>query len=388
MPGCHACRLCRSSCIDSLRLYNASGSCNEIYNITKKFFHIKYLDHGPKDSTAVLCMECWRNISDFNSFQQTVTILHDNLVNDEVQTVNEPNISRVQEPADGIEIPDALDEFMEETDRLEVPSTAGFGSGQLIVTDSGIQFLSQTAPATDIIPVVSGGLQYVENAEAQVQQAIVIDDEPSGSDEDVFVVNELDQWEHQSVNSISSTEDSNDQLTVLRKRSRTSENPSPALTSQYSKSMAEGNAILAEWRPFLDCYVCRKKFPDFAAIKQHFKMEHYSNDFFIECCGRKIKYRFRLVEHALIHVNPKAFQCQYCQKCLANKNSLLSHKHFLHFDQLTDDEKKQISSVHISICPVCGKSFTYRTGLHAHMRSIHFEEYYKRKASTSITNVP
>uniref|UniRef100_A0A1I8P0R8 ZAD domain-containing protein n=1 Tax=Stomoxys calcitrans TaxID=35570 RepID=A0A1I8P0R8_STOCA len=239
MPGCHACRLCRSSCNDSLRLYNASGSCNEIYNITKKFFHIKYLDHGPKDSTAVLCMECWRNISDFNSFQQTVTILHDNLVNDEVQTVNEANISRVQEPADGIEIPDALDEFMEETDQLEVPSTAGFGSGQLIVTDSGIQFLSQAAPATDIIPVVSGGLQYVENAEAQVQQAIVIDDEPSGSDEDVFVVNELDQWEHQSVNSISSTEDSNDQLTVLRKQSRTSENPSPALTSQYSKSMAE-----------------------------------------------------------------------------------------------------------------------------------------------------
>ncbi|XP_058980866.1 serendipity locus protein delta-like [Musca domestica] len=77
MSNSNICRLCRTFCDDSIRLFNVHGDTTEIYIIALKFFHPMFfeVDTGIQTSTAVLCADCWHHISSFNNFQQTVVLI-------------------------------------------------------------------------------------------------------------------------------------------------------------------------------------------------------------------------------------------------------------------------------------------------------------------------
>ncbi|XP_013104913.1 transcription factor grauzone-like [Stomoxys calcitrans] len=384
MAGSNVCRLCRSSCNDSIRLRDSSGRCNGVYNITKKYFNPKYLDveRGCSTPNAVLCMECWRHISGFNSFQQTILLLLDNLHNDGGQPEEEnltsqefinANSLKVEEPSDVITIADDADE--NEPSSFEVNSVAGFGAGQLVVTDCAVQF------STDVGNIEqnaagSNGIEYPDEVDPQTREPYDIDDDFEAAGGDVFIVDEFDNWEPEAADSVSSTDDGNGELVELRTRSESPGNSSPFTSWKdvKKKTNSEIDATIAQWKPLLTCYVCSAQFSQFCDVRTHFNQKHPQKEFYISCCGRKIKYRFRVEEHAIYHLNPQAYQCSLCGRCFSAKSTLEAHEHFQH-----SIKKKDSASSYTAKCTVCPKTFTYRTGVYHHMKAYHPEEFAKRK---------
>uniref|UniRef100_A0A1I8Q1K7 C2H2-type domain-containing protein n=1 Tax=Stomoxys calcitrans TaxID=35570 RepID=A0A1I8Q1K7_STOCA len=377
MSGTNVCRLCRSSCNDSIRLRDANGRCNEVYNIAKKYFKPKYLDveRGCSTPNAVLCMECWRHITGFNSFHQTIQLLLDNLHNDEEQTVEEESTSqeflnaKVEESSEVITITDDFDENDAATTSTTNPM-AGFSAGQLVVTDCAVQFSTDVG---DILENTSGSnvIKSTEDIVPQIEEPYDIDDDFEAEGGDVFIVDEFDNWDPEAVDSVSSTDN---QLVELTNRPGSPENSSSHSGTKERKTTSEIDATIAKWRPQLECHVCSGKFPTFSDVKKHFGQEHPGKEFYIACCGRKIKYRFRVEEHAAFHINPQAFQCQLCGRCFSAKCSLDGHHHFQH-----SLKNKNSVDTFLDKCHFCPKTFTYRTGVYQHMRAYHAEELAKRR---------
>ncbi|XP_075155431.1 transcription factor grauzone-like [Haematobia irritans] len=365
------CRLCRKNCNDSLRLRDAKGAPNEIYKITKQYFHQKYLEVERRSANpiAVLCMECWRHVSSFNTFQQSILLLLDNLVIDDDQTtiVNsmpeatrvslETSSIKVEEPTDVITIQDE-----EPIEIKPIPSNVP-GSGQLIVTDCAIQFSTNVGMMEEEYNSTSNNLEFKGNFQPAEEEVYDMEDDVEGSGEcDVFVVNEYEKYQQEALDSISSTYGINDQL-----------RDSPEFSEMSRKSSDEMDMIIAKWKPLLDCYLCHEQFRNFLTVKRHFKREHPNDEFYISCCDRKIKYRYRLEEHATFHLDPTSLQCKDCGKCFTAKANLDEHMHYQH-----SVKQKNNGYQYIEKCLICSKVFTYRTGVYQHMKIRHPKEFAQR----------
>ncbi|XP_075155429.1 uncharacterized protein LOC142228795 isoform X3 [Haematobia irritans] len=360
------CRLCRKSSNDSLRLCDAKGNPNKIYNITKKYFHEKYLKAERRSSNpiSVLCMECWRHISDFNTFQQTVLLLLDNLISEEEQPaspITEPTVSqvfletssiKVEESTNVITIPDDPEDEL-----IEVKPTPSndLGLGQLIVTDCSIQFSTSMENNGESTHYYNG-FQINENIESQENgEAYHMEDTTAGGGDDHFILHEYDEKFEQE------THDSDGSNYLLSEQK----------DSQERKSSSEMDAIIAKWKPYLDCYLCPKKYPNIISVKKHFEKEHPSDEFFIACCGRRIKYRFRLQMHASFHLDPQTVGCKECGKCFKSQTKLDHHVYLTHSDEAKTNN-------YVDKCKICSKSFRYRSGVYQHMKFNHPKEFAQR----------
>ncbi|XP_075158612.1 uncharacterized protein LOC142231842 [Haematobia irritans] len=99
-----------------------------------------------------------------------------------------------------------------------------------------------------------------------------------------------------------------------------------SLKHKVRKSVQEIDAIIAIWKPSLQCRVCKKSFVTFSLLQQHFLDDHPNTEFYVKCCERKYSHRFRLEEHVQRHLNPKTSVCEACGKEFHTKISLNVHK--------------------------------------------------------------
>uniref|UniRef100_A0A1I8MVP8 C2H2-type domain-containing protein n=1 Tax=Musca domestica TaxID=7370 RepID=A0A1I8MVP8_MUSDO len=89
--------------------------------------------------------------------------------------------------------------------------------------------------------------------------------------------------------------------------------------------------IIAQWKPELDCMVCEKPFATYTLLHEHFKDRHqHKHEFYIQCCGLKIKKRGHLAEHIRIHTDKKAFKCTHCKIRCHRKRNLIYHMRKIH----------------------------------------------------------
>ncbi|XP_075158442.1 uncharacterized protein LOC142231708 isoform X2 [Haematobia irritans] len=351
MSGTNSCFLCRNACNDSIRLRDAQGCTNEIYNITTKYFDPKYLkiNVGSVNSIQVLCMECWRHISSFNNFRNSILLMLDNLLNVEYQDdiVKEEFIVN-EDPPDIITIPD---------DGHNDDEPRSCRSDLLHATNSVGEYS---------IEYTANGFHNDQSVGSQENESIDLDnDDDNFESGDVFVVDEFDQDDEW---------DSSDQRKSLYSFGRLIQR---SRERRVKKSGSELDAIIAKWKPLLDCYVCSEKFPNFVAVKVHFEKEHPNDVFYIECCGRKIRYRFRFQEHASIHLNPVEFQCKYCAKCFTSQSTLDGHVNYC------KSKGTDASFTSTRTCPFCYRVFNYRTGVYQHVRRHHPVEFEKRNKRPS-----
>lgn len=375
-------------------------------------------------------MTCWHHISGFNNFQQTVLLLQANL-SKEAKVINEPNRrKRDQGAADTILIDDDDDEDDDVTeiknieliDQVSESSANGFGSGQLIVTDDSVRFETDVGNMSDTIAMA----EDARFALGEGERKVFSQDEEYTTNGDVFIVDEYEDW----ANSDNSMELMPQEAGTLDSRSIVISPERPTI----KKSVKEMDAVIAKWMPILDCHVCTKTYTTFTQIKQHFQEDHPGGEFYVMCCERKLKYRFRAEEHAILHMDPNAFKCSLCDKILKSKNCLKSHMVHIHASEFkhvcetcgkcfrlesalrehrkshtrkpthacrycesmfTDrnglthhikyvhpDEKQEI----IRNCKLCPQTFTYRTGLYHHLMRHHPEEFAKRKRRDPAQN--
>ncbi|XP_073833517.1 uncharacterized protein isoform X2 [Musca autumnalis] len=88
--------------------------------------------------------------------------------------------------------------------------------------------------------------------------------------------------------------------------------------------------IIAQWKPELECMVCKKSFATYTLLHEHFKDRHRHHEFYIQCCDLKIKKRGHLAEHIKIHIDWKAYKCAYCKIRCNRKRNLVYHMKKMH----------------------------------------------------------
>lgn len=292
-------------------------------------------------------MQCWHHISGFNNFQQTVLLLQANLLKDAEQINNSDELKRPRSET----LPDSketivIDDDDDDDDKSllqyssELPTSSGYGNEQFCDTDS----VGYTGNLTDTL-ATSDTAERI-NCELDANQY-----ETSG---DVFIVdelqNEMDNWNDEANNS---SENTHAYITELL---------DAQVPNKVKESLKQSDRIIAKWRPFLECYICSQQFKNYLDIKHHFAQIHTKQEFYISCCSRRLKERFRVVEHARVHLNPQSFKCNFCDKCFTAKNTLYTHLMQLHPNE--DDIYPKCRH----ICNVCGKGFRVPSQLREHIK--------------------
>ncbi|XP_061402135.1 zinc finger protein 567-like [Musca vetustissima] len=409
--GTHICRLCRISCPDSIRLCDATGKTNEIYTIAVKFFHPLFLkadkEHTPNRIVS-LCTKCWQHISAFNNFQQSVLLLHTNL-----QTAADNALARGQ-----LEHSNDDHHIDIKTERIQIDSDDGDdrevsrnhpqnnNTGRLIVNDYAMEFPGATSTNPNISSENDDSVPFA------IENVRHIDEEFSHQSGDVFIVNELNEEMENSCSSY------NDYL-LERRDIQDSSDPGNNINVPYSRKSRlsqnenEIDNIIAKWRPTLQCQYCAETFATFTLLKIHNLNEHPNDEFFIMCCKRKFKVRYRIEEHAIMHLNPEAFKCLLCGKCFTTRFGLVTHMAQNHPGATkwgnTDhvqpnnyrfkcslcgmscaDERalRKHSKMHLSgkqyHCQYCSKSFKLKSGLIRHFALFHPDKPSVQPSSTII----
>uniref|UniRef100_A0A1I8P0V6 C2H2-type domain-containing protein n=1 Tax=Stomoxys calcitrans TaxID=35570 RepID=A0A1I8P0V6_STOCA len=399
MAGPNTCSLCMRSCNSSLRLYDKNGHFNDVYNITIKFFKPEDLgvQHKHTNRIAVLCTECWRQISGFHSFQNTVRLLKANVCNvtekeNDANTVSEmgslkgvkvedslvvcngrekendvfKNV-KVEDAVETITIDDDIADVIEvskesksheislyqdfnnsekslkETFKVEKAPSTNLSSGQIIVTDCEIKFSTNTNHMNASRNVDHSDYEYTDNNQLEQADEIFVADESENGDQD----------------SISSADSLYKPFPGQRKAKRSSK-----------RNSQEPDFVIAKWMPMLDCYVCQAQFPIFSDLKCHMEVKHPANEVYVTCCNRRFKFRCLLEEHAIMHLYPRGFECSQCKNSFRSRSSLAHHKQNIHKGKT-------------SKCQFCSQTFAGRSSLYSHLKQRHAEDYAKRKRRKS-----
>ncbi|XP_054740951.1 transcription factor grauzone-like [Anastrepha obliqua] len=145
----------------------------------------------------------------------------------------------------------------------------------------------------------------------------------------------------------------------------------------------------------LNCFLCQKSLTDFKELKSHFR-EHHQTNGYVKCCGKKLLNRGVLVDHIHVHINPKYFKCQHCEKVLCDRSGLEMHLQYFHGSRertyhcticskgffsrkvLTrhclihaPDEQKNVK------CEQCDKAFCNQYSMKQHLALVHLNLYAK-----------
>ncbi|XP_073829168.1 uncharacterized protein [Musca autumnalis] len=426
MTGSNVCRLCRIYSSDRLRLCNANGNTNEIYSLTIKYFNPAILEIGCENesSMAVLCMQCWHNISGFNNFQQTIELLHANRVR--TTEIDVTSDGQTQPVATSNQNNDFLGQI--EITKKEPNTDPEFVT---ITDDDGGNSNLTTGPAGLVPSSENAGNISLQNTNNAMDFGDEFLEQESGQ---FFVINELnDDFDYLNC----SGDEVLEERCSPHSNDTDNNNISVPASRKDPKYRAEVDAVIAKWRPLLKCEFCPLSFSTFNLLKTHFRAEHPNEEFYILCCGRKLKYRYRAEEHAILHLNPKALQCRLCDKCFSTRFTLVAHitkehpgaelnvgenkddsfkcsicglccgdqatlrehcnihakakRHRCQFCQRSFKKEialtKHVSRSHLDKkkvdygykkCPLCPKMFNYRTGIYHHLRNNHPEEFAKR----------
>ncbi|XP_055541685.1 zinc finger protein 93-like isoform X2 [Wyeomyia smithii] len=138
------------------------------------------------------------------------------------------------------------------------------------------------------------------------------------------------------------------------------------------------------------CAICGSRSDSFSMLWKHFKTQHKQHGYAI-CCGRKFKRKQMLYDHCLLHIDPKSFRCEECDKTFKNHEALEKHNQWVHTPDSEKPFKCSICDVayfkifhlrnhmkyHIALeqktflCQECDKSFGTSLLLRSHQQKIH-----------------
>ncbi|XP_073829162.1 uncharacterized protein isoform X2 [Musca autumnalis] len=401
MSGSKVCRLCRTSCTNSIRLTDASGATNEIYNITIKFFDPMFLEIE-KETTAnqlsLLCMQCWHHISRFNNFQQTVLLLHANLH----KAAESAIVVRGQEEDAGNSIcnTESMSDMEISNAELRIkpdPETITLDADMLENQNTEQSNIKLDEKRDAIDPLGSTTYaEYDENVQFHIKNVMHIDEE---FQDEEFSVDELsDESENsnnsddeqleigrppQSSNGSCDENDLHDGSLGDNDGGNTSELPGRSAKGQNrtsnQKDLKESDEFIANWRPILKCKSCPKSFPTLTLLKAHFRANHPTEEFYIMCCERKLQYRFSIEEHATFHINPKELSCKLCGTGFKKYGNLRTHMMNFHPGDSKVPVRKRAREIDEFLakwkpeikCEYCSKSFPTYSLLRKHFLPEH-----------------
>ncbi|XP_013098801.2 transcription factor grauzone [Stomoxys calcitrans] len=366
------CRLCVEMCNDCKKLFDENGSSTDVYETTVKFFDpmILHLEHEKplaEEKQPVICLQCWRHISDFYRFQQSVLLAQAKFpvdikqIDTEIKTEDEFLFEATEELPTGDDIindcisnveinvgddknemalldADFFDEHNENqfSSDDEKPLLECINKARKNKSNQKQKVNNATADASDnSVPKKRGRKPKSETKKTKSKSKTKQIDEPAKNCGGDIVQEECDSDDFESgkifKNGINS-----------RQRSK------------------EIDDFIAQWKQDLECVVCSKTYPNLTLLRKHFREEHPKEKCYILCCQRKLRHRFHIEEHIRYHIDPTAFKCDECGKCCTTSRNLNSHKMEKH-----TEEGQQRSFE----CPICQKRFAKKTVLKCHIET-------------------
>ncbi|XP_073831644.1 uncharacterized protein [Musca autumnalis] len=388
MACTNLCRLCRTSCSNEYRLRDEHNNATLIYQISTRFFHPTFLeiDYNSENPIAVLCSKCWENIFDFHNFKQSILSVQEHFLRELTQPI-------VMTESSGENVTVTNNQSKE----CITPATS---------KEATKSIASSPPPVFDIIKI--------EETSFHTETMMSFEDlnQNYGSLNSADIMNDETTREKQERNISSGEEEHDDEVDTIslslgnitdHSQDSSEKNQKPQRkTSQTRKTSKQLDAIIAELKPTMRCYVCNDNFEHFQAIQDHFLAEHLDNEFYILCCDRKFSYRNRFIEHILYHRNPNNFQCSLCGTTYSCKKNLDEHNRFTHptyaggleygipkqpenpykykceicekgfrKPYLLREHLGRHSGSFVRKCNECGREFTHRSSLYLHQRMEH-----------------
>ncbi|XP_073835156.1 uncharacterized protein isoform X2 [Musca autumnalis] len=301
-------------------------------------------------------MQCWHHISSFNNFQQTVFLIQTNLQtaaativvaesnvpaskNSESSSVSAGSPALLSLEPETISISDDEDENDEESNNISETET---GNHNLFVTDCEINF--EAGPYT----MTSATLPEViinDKCDNRASSA----NEQNTEDNAQFISNDVSHCnEYWDIETLS---DSDESIGILQERTPSQNSADCTMPSTSATSTAENirrklqscrkdkitsqqiDETIAKWIPVIKCRLCPRKYKTFTELRKHFSAVHPSDVCYVKCCEGKFRYRYRLEEHVLLHLNPYAFTCEHCNKPLLSRSSLYIHRQICRLEE-------------------------------------------------------
>lgn len=98
-----------------------------------------------------------------------------------------------------------------------------------------------------------------------------------------------------------------------------------SLVETAIKSLEGLDDLISNWMSSIKCMQCPETFSKISSLERHFRQKHAHTDFYVFCCDRKFSSYHSIKEHALKHLNSKAYNCDICGYCSLRSNILKKH---------------------------------------------------------------
>ncbi|XP_075155558.1 uncharacterized protein LOC142228920 [Haematobia irritans] len=352
------CRLCVSLRQEYRNLYDDNGEGNDVYEITLKYFDPILLSPASEHDSKVICLQCWKHISDFYSFQQSVLQAQGQLqsdVKDIPEVKLEEEIVNVPTSAEAV---NSITNFCNNDDlKDECYMSDHFDDG--IKDDNPFS-------SDDEKPLIHHIIKSKEKRSNETQN--VQDEEKEKSSGPM-----KKQRKPRKPRSPKKVQNIKMEPIVKRKRkaplidvtTKNGQDPNASSSNELDDSRRsvkektkECDAFISQWKQELECVCCSTTVSNFTLLRNHFRFAHPTEKCYVICCQRKFYHRFHIVEHIRLHIDPNAFKCEECGRCSTNSRNLAKHKREMH----TEQGKQRPFE-----CDICHKKFSNKTILRTHL---------------------
>ncbi|XP_053699304.1 zinc finger protein 62 homolog [Sabethes cyaneus] len=123
-----------------------------------------------------------------------------------------------------------------------------------------------------------------------------------------------------------------------------------------AERVAEEDNLIRRFCTLL-CELCDNISDTFSQLWKHYKNAHGQRAYAV-CCGRKFGRKQMLYDHCLLHIDPKRFRCEECDKTFNNHEALEKHNQWVH----TPDSEKPFK------CEICDVAYFKKFLLRNHMK--------------------
>ncbi|KAM7350818.1 uncharacterized protein ACRADG_009262 [Cochliomyia hominivorax] len=378
------CSLCCTPCMEYKSLHNDFGECNEIYEITIKYFDPILLTDNENTATThsksnnkVLCRDCWLHIKDFHEFYQTVINSRQTLQQQQERHIHKSPLQiKLEEPEVSI---DSLNENYDDYLDIVIKNDATDELNPIDVYD--VKVLDNDGNDEKSLKELKRTHNNINYSEIDNENEITkeVKEKPKS------------RRRRKPKSAIKSNKKSDiDQTLETTEKNETTETLTPEnkyLSKAALEKAREFNDFIAQWKSILECDICNETFSNYDSLNFHFKNKH-NTKCYVKCCERKFNRRCDLVAHIRIHVNPETHKCDICGKLSATKYVLKLHKKYVH-ERFKQFECKQCHKTfaknstlerhlltHVTgskdfKCEICGRAYILEVQLKSHIKLLH-----------------
>ncbi|XP_011291143.1 zinc finger protein 652-B [Musca domestica] len=358
------CRLCINSCTDFIEIYDENEQIKmDVYDVTIQYFHAMFLQPINESPLKVMCADCWRHITEFDSFQKSILLAQSTLLkpnaeketeDDDEQEEDEPlqakaELEIIAQPVkneasevetlhsdkenndENIEDSDgggggvANNQINENTFKLYVKSIVDMIKAQNGDFNMGVQkpFTNDTSLDESVpkIANVSGGAP-IDLTEDEINQDEYEGEMDYTGDEELKF-NAADLLSVQLSTDGDNFLGENSMLEHMHSFFSRQKQPESFRNRTPSEILDQ---YITQWRATLNCPLCNAVCANVAHLREHFKEHHPQHKTYIECCQRKLFTRSSIAEHARVHLDPNTFKCEICGRVCNSSKALLKHK--------------------------------------------------------------